>query len=236
MAKSTIDEQIEKWKKTREKGRKSYVIKSWVIPFGFILPVITVFSSTKGIPIKHWGIFVAVFEPLLIGFTVFAGFSSWKYWEKRYERWVNEKKGGPTNLPGTRLPFEKHAQLIVGIYSIPVFVLNLLVFFVAVFVGRNIEAIQPYFAVYSITFFIVFIISFLPILNVMVFVKNPICGHGILSNPDHLHRHPEAEGNYWTNAFKIMKKQPFMCLDCADIYVIEKTGQLVEIIKNDNKI
>jgi hypothetical protein len=63
-----------------------------------------------------------------------------------------------------------------------------------------------------------------------------IRSHGILSNPDHLHRHPDAKGNYWSNAFKILKKQPFVCLDCADTYVFEITGQQIEIIKKDRKI
>lgn len=239
--KATIEDQIKKWERSRVKGCKSYVVKSWVVPFGIILPAVMIlttslFSSNKGISIKHWGIFIAVFEPLFIGFIIFAGFSSWKYWEKRYERWMNEQQNGPLNLSGAKQAFAKYKQLILGIYSIPVFALNLLLFLAVIFFGRHIDTSNSFVVPYVIAFFFVFIFSFLPILNVMVFVKNPICGHGILSNPDYLHRHPDAKGNYWINAWKIMLKQPFICLDCADIYIFEKKEQQFEIIKKDRKI
>lgn len=231
-----IENQIEDWANTRASGRKDYVIKRWVVPFGIILPFVMIlgagaFSLTQGIQIKAWGVFILVFEPIFILISIFAGHASWRYWEERYDRWIKEKENGIINPAGTRLPFEKYKQLLLGIYSIPVFVLNLLLFFVAIFVGRKIVSANSFQVIYFGVFFAIFILSFLPILNVMVFVKNPICGHGILSNPDHLHRHPNAKGNYWVNAWKIIKKKPFICLDCADQYFFEYAGQRVEIIK-----
>jgi hypothetical protein len=147
----------------------------------------------------------------------------------RNERWVKEQQSGPINQPGTRRPFVKYKQLVIGIYCIPVFVLNLLVFFFVIFFSSQINIGNIVNKSYFLTFGFIFILSFLPIMNVMVFVKNPICGHAILCNPDH--RHPEAKGNYWASAWKIIKKKPFTCLDCADRYQFHYTAQHIEIIK-----
>jgi hypothetical protein len=206
-----------------------------VLPLTMILGS-SVFTLTQGISIKAWGVFVAVFEPIFIIVSIFIGRASWRYWEKRYERWTKEERDGPINLPGTRKKFQKYRHLFIGIYSIPIFVLNLLLFFVAIFFGSKLGISNSFVGTILISFLVIFILSFLPILNVMVFIKNPICGHGILSNPDHLHRHPDAEGNYWVNAWKIMKRKPFICLDCADEYFFKKVGQGVEIVKKEKTI
>ena len=238
--KKSIEDQIKEWGATREKGRKSYVIKRWVVPFGIVLPLTmilgsSIFPITQSVSIKAWGVFIAIFEPIFIVISIFSGRASWKYWEKRYARGTKEEKEGPTSLPGARKIFKKHKQLLIGMFSIPIFVLNLLLFFPAIFFSSKLGINNSSAGIIFVSFFSIFILSFLPILNVMVFIKNPICGHGILSNPDHLHRHPDAHGNYWVNAWKIMKKEPFTCLDCADEYFFEKVGQVVEIIKKESQ-
>ena len=239
--KNNIETQIKGWGTTREGGLKKYVFKRWIVPFGIVIPLTmiigsSVFALTQDISLKALGVFIAVFEPIFIIISIFIGRSSWRYWEKRYERWIKEEQDGPTNLPGTRKIFKKYKPLFIGIYSIPIFVLNLLLFFVIIFFGSKLGISNSLIRIFFISFFVIFILSFLPILNMMVFIKNPICEHGILSNPDHLHRHPGAEGNYWVNAWKIIKREPFICIDCADEYFFEKIGQQVEIIKKDKTI
>lgn len=224
------------WEHTRKKGRMSYVITHWSVPIGVILPTVMIAGGIlatliHGISIKYWGLFLVVFEPMFIIAATFAGFAYWKYWEKKYEKWNIEKESGPINLPGAIRPFGKYNQLLIGIYGIPVFVIDVFAFFAAIFLSGGIESIHRHLTIIFFSFLIIFLLSFLSILNVMVFVKNPICGHAILSNPDHSQRHPDAKGNYWTNAWKIILGKPFVCLDCADEYIFEKSGGHVEIIK-----
>jgi hypothetical protein len=161
---------------------------------------------------------------------MFAGLSYWKYYEARYERWNKEKLAGQMNAAGTTRMFTKYGQLLAGIYSIPVFVVNLLAFFPALYINSENGIIKHGVAI-LISFLSILVLSFLPILNVMVFIKNPICGHAILSNPDYQQRHPDAKGNYWINAWKILRDQPFVCLDCADEYRLLKRGSQSDIIK-----
>lgn len=231
-ATKNIEDQINRWKTTRAKGRKSYVIKNWILPLGVFFPLVIVLinSSIHKLPIKAFGIFIIVFEPIFIAMTLVAGLYSWKYFEARYERWNREKLEGPINSLGTRKIFAKHTQLLAGIYSLPVFFINLLAFFPLLYINDEYGKINHGAAI-LICFFLIMILSFLPILNVVVFVKNPICGHAILSNPDYRQRYPNAKGNYLTNACKILRNQPFICLDCADEFRLIKKGNEYEIIK-----
>ncbi len=229
-----IEDQIKQWEITREKGRSSYVIKNWILPLGLFLPLvmIVITSSINKLPIKAFGVFIVVFEPIFLAATLFAGLYYWKYYEARYDRWNREKNEGPINAVGTRKIFSKYTQLLVGIYSIPIFVVTLLAFFPLLYLNSENGKINHGSAI-LISFLSIMILSFLPIFNVMVFIKNPICGHAILSNPDYRQRHPNAKGNYWTNAWKILRNRSFICLDCADKFRLIKKDDQLEIEKLD---
>ena len=234
-SKTTIEEQIAKWEDTRKRGKMNYVIKRWVLIYGILLPLImvlpvSIISFSRGISIKSW-VFFAVFEPIFISVSFFCGLSSWKYWEKRYESWIDVERDDLATLPGTRVVFEKKVQLLLGIYCIPIFVFNILSFFGFIFFGSIFFPDIAVPGLFFVTFGSVFIISALLIVNTMVFVKNPICGHGILSNPDPYHRHPDAKGNYWISALNILKGRSFICQDCAGEYYLEKSNNQVEIVK-----
>ena len=64
----------------------------------------------------------------------------------------------------------------------------------------------------------------------MVFIKNPICGHVILSNPDYQQISwckRKLRDDWW----KILRDRPFMCLDCADEHRLLRRDSQCETIK-----
>jgi hypothetical protein len=236
--KQTLKEQMEKWEDTRSKGCTKYVFLSWVMPYGIIMPgfmslLVFPFILKEGYAIKAIGVFLAIFGPIFILATIFAGKYSWSYFEKRYERWKEEKEGDLINLPGTRRVLRKHIWLLIAIYSIPVFFMNLFYFLSVIVVSAFAEDfVNTYIDIYMffLSFGFIFVLSVFFLFNGMLFIKNPICGHAMLSNPGD-HQHPDAKGSYLKNAWRILKGQPFICLDCADRFVIEKNAGQFEIVK-----
>jgi hypothetical protein len=57
--KMTHQERMVQWENTRSRGRKSYIMKSWIIPYGIILLVmcfgIIPFTSAIGVDVKSIG-------------------------------------------------------------------------------------------------------------------------------------------------------------------------------------
>ena len=237
----SLEAQMAKWEGTRSKGRTRYVVMSWVIPYGLVMPafmslIAFPFILRAGHGIKAIGVFSGVFGPIFLAATALAGRYSWSYFEKRYERWEKEKSGDLINVPGTRKPLHKYTWLLVAIYSIPFFLGNLLYFLSIVILAVVAEDFADKYIdtnIFFSSFGLIFLVSIAFLLNGMIFVKNPICGHGMLSNPQD-HQHPDAKGNYLKNAWKIVRGKPFICLDCADRYVLEKNNDQVEIVKLDN--
>jgi hypothetical protein len=228
-----IEKKIAQWEVTRSKGRKRY-IWAHVFQMGIIFPVLLFLLFTPFI-LKNGGeiagIFIGIIVFVTLGMLV-AYLSikySWNYFEDWYERWKNEKDGKILNLPGTRETFKKYVWLFITISGFFLFILDL-VYFISIFiVGFITDKFVLDFWLFLISFFIILLISASLAIYGVLTTKNPICGHLILNNT-HEDKHPDAKGSFFSNVWRILKKQPFICLDCANRYVFEKHGKNVEIV------
>jgi hypothetical protein len=88
--KMTHQERMVQWENTRSRGRKSYIMKSWIIPYGIILLVmcfgIIPFTSAIGVDVKSIGYFLVIFGPVFIFVFVLLGVYSWNYWEREWAK------------------------------------------------------------------------------------------------------------------------------------------------------
>lgn len=77
ISKKSFKEQMAQWEDRRARGRKSYIIKSWVIPYGIILLLmcsgILPFTSAIGVDVKSIGYFLVIFGPIFIFMTILFG-------------------------------------------------------------------------------------------------------------------------------------------------------------------
>ena len=125
--KMTHQERMAQWEDRRTKGRKSYIIKSWVIPYGIILlsmcAGIIPFTSAIGVDVKIIGLFLVIFGPVFTFLSVLLGVYSWNYWEREWAKWKIENKEGITKVAGERETFHKYWCLVIAFYCVPVFVL-----------------------------------------------------------------------------------------------------------------
>jgi len=235
-SKEKQQEQFSEWEGIRAKGRTNYVIKKWVLIYGIMLPVFTffpvsIFSLIFGVSLKDWAFFFPFFMPFFILISVLCGLGSWKSREERYRWWIKTEKEGYEILPGTRAVFKKKALLALGIYSMPIFFLNILFFFGSIFLGTIFFRGSHFIVLMFVLFVSIFIISTLLVIITMLYVKNPICNHGILNNPDRSSWHPDAKGINWLTALKILRGHRFICQYCANVYYLEKRNNRTEIVK-----
>lgn len=225
--KMTYQERMAQWEDRRTKGRKSYIIKSWVIPYGIILlsmcAGIIPFTSAIGVDVKSIGYFLVIFGPVFIFVLVLLGVYSWNYWEREWAKWKIENKEGIIKIAGTRETFHKYWYLLIALYCFPFLFLLILLFFIITLFW------------FSILFLIIWLFliaaSGIFFMATMILIKNPICGHGLIVNTDQqLELYPNKKSPLLF-AWNILKGKPFTCMVCGERYILEKKGNQVEIVK-----
>lgn len=226
------------WERTRIQGRIRYVVKSWIVPFGIILPIIVSFVTClitmhdKVSGLKAAAIFIAIFDPVFIAVAFFAGRYTWEDCEKQYHLWKKEFKTPITSESASRSKFDRFFLLILSIYSLPIFWITIIAFLTLPFLIPGIILRVIGFWTFSVACGFVFICSFVLLSRGMFAMKNPICGHTLLTFTGP-HKHPDANTNYVKNAWSVFRGRPFTCLECAGRYIFERTSNQVQIVKLD---
>jgi hypothetical protein len=224
--KRTLQERMVQWENTRSRGLKSYLIKSWVIPYGIILLVmcfgILPFTSAIGVDVKSIGYFLVIFGPIFIFIIILLGIHSWNDLEREWARWKTEEKREITKKSGDREIFQKYPLFLLAFYSLPFFILLLLSFFLMILFWFSIPLL--------IIWLFLILVSGVYFLATMMLIKNPICGHGIFCNPEELYPDVE-EKSPLKYAWRVFRGRPFTCLVCGERYILEKKGNQAEIVK-----
>lgn len=228
--KRTLQERMLQWETTRSRSRKSYIIKTWIIPYAITLPltmclVSVAFLRLIGIRlnIQIIGYLFVIFLPIFILITILFGVYSWNYWEREWVRWKTEDKRGIIKLSGNREVFQKYSLFLLAFYSLPFFILLVLSFFPIILFWFSISLLIIWLFLISVSgaFF----------LATMILIKNPICGHGLIFNPEQLELYPNDKKSPLIFAWGILKGKPFICMVCGERYILEKKGDQVEIVK-----
>jgi len=226
MAKTDYEEKIAQWEDRRTKGRTSYLITYWVIPYVIILLVMSFgvipFSSAIGVDVKSIGSFLVIFGPVLIFVTVLLGLYSWNYWEREWENWKIGNKAGITGVAGTRKTFDAYWRLRIALFCFPFLLLLIFLFFAVTIFWFSIA--------FLVIWLLLFVSSGLFPLVTMTLLKNPICGHGLLVNPEKLELYPNSQGSPIKLAREVLKGKPFTCMVCGERYMLEKKEDQVEIV------
>lgn len=227
--KRTLQEQMLQWETTRSSSRKSYIIKAWIIPYGITLPLTMSLVSLAilrvlgiKLDIQIMGYFFVIFLSIFILIAILLGVHSWNDWERDWARWKTEDKREIIKLSGNREVFQKYPLFLLAFYSLPFFILLVLSFF---------PIILFWFSI-SLLIIWLFLISFSGVffLVTMILIKNPICGHGLIFNPEKLELYPNVKESPLKFAWGILKGKPFICMVCGERYILEKKGNQVEIV------
>jgi len=228
--KRTLEKRMLQWESTRSRSRNSYIIKTWIIPYAITLPlticlVSVAFLRVIGIRsnIQIIGYLFVIFLPIFILITTLFGIYSWNYWEREWVRWKTEDKSGIIKLSGNREIFQKYPLFLLAFYSFPFFILLVLSLF---------PIILFWFSI-SLLIIWLFLISFSGVffLATMILIKNPICGHGLIVNPEKLELYPNDKESPLKFAWQILKGKQFICMVCGERYILEKKGDQVAIVK-----
>ena len=228
--KRTLQERMLQWETTRSRSRKSYIIKTWIIPYAITLPltmclVSVAFLRVIGIrlDIQIIGYFFVIFGPIIVLITILFGVYSWNYWEREWVRWKTEDKRGIIKLSGNREVFQKYPLFLLAFYVFPFFFLLILSLFVIILL---------WFSLSSLIICLVLLVSCgIFSMATMILLRNPICGHGLIFNPEKLELYPNVKESPLKFAWGILKGKPFMCMVCGERYILEKKGDQVEIVK-----
>jgi hypothetical protein len=227
LKKRTLQERMIQWENTRSRSRKSYIIRSWVIPYGIILLLmcsgILPFTSAIGVDVKSIGYFLVIFGPIFIFMIILFGVYSWNYWEREWAKWKIENKKGIIKVAGTREAFHKYWCLLIALYCFPFLFLLILLFFTITLFWFSM--------LFLIIWLFLFVSSGIFFLTTMILIKNPICGHGLISNPEKLELYPNGKQSPLKFAWQILNGKPFLCKVCGERYILEKKGDQVEIVK-----
>ncbi|AHD04950.1 hypothetical protein ABNB59_10925 [Paenibacillus larvae] len=89
------------WERARERGKKSYLMRTWVLYFGVGLTVLTtIFEliSSKNISLPYVAIRLVVFS--VVGLMI--GNGRWEMNERRYEQALEEERARNQNRKKTK--------------------------------------------------------------------------------------------------------------------------------------
>jgi len=218
-----------KWEITRQKGKKHYILFLWVIPYGLLLPFVKFLASFplyKDSGYKDLFVIFCVLLPVSIIISILAGSYAWESSEKRY---LEEKREFRKDQRVTQ-SFKKKLILNVSIIAQNTLVLNFVILIPIIFLLLKFEAPNKIINSYVFLSFGGFLLSGVVGIYGMLFIKNPICGHAILSNSNEA----GLKESYLQVGIRILRGRSFHCLRYGNLYKFNHSQKDVNIVKLAN--